>query len=61
MLKGAGCLKRGVPILWEEVVIPSEEKIIFDYNLILGSVDIIEPDVVPENEAKKNTLLSSVL
>lgn len=38
-----------------DTVIPSEEKIIFDYDSILGSVDIMEPDIVPD-EAEKKTL-----
>lgn len=53
-VEGSRVLEKGSSHYYEEeVVFPSEEKIIFDYNLILGSVDIIEPDVVPENEGKK--------
>ncbi len=37
----------------EEAVTPSEEKIIFDYDSILGSVEVIEPDLMPEGSEKK--------
>ena len=40
-----------------DTIRPSEEKIIFDFDSISGSIDIIEPDIIPEEEEKKNSLL----
>lgn len=32
---------------------PSEEKVIFDFDSISGSIEIIEPDIIPEHDEKK--------
>jgi len=32
---------------------PSEEKVIFDFDSISGSIEIIEPDIIPELDEKK--------
>ncbi len=36
----------------QEEVRPSEEMVIFDYDSIAGSVEVIEPDIVPEDAGK---------
>ena len=37
----------------EEAVIPSEEKILFDFESIMGTVEVVEPDIVPSEDEKK--------
>ena len=46
-------LKGSSQFLESNTIRPSEEKIIFDFDSISGSIDIIEPDIIPEEEEKK--------
>ncbi|MEN8222144.1 MAG: hypothetical protein ABFR36_02700 [Acidobacteriota bacterium] len=37
----------------DDEVRPSEEKIVFDHDSVTGSVEVVEPDIVPEKAGKK--------